>query len=115
MPTAGGAPMRWRRKIQIGPRIGDIRIRKTLAWFPVKIGAFVVWLEFYYSVEKCWHVYGGFLKAKWGSEYLAFDLPSSALYLKSRHESYSYLKTKKWYRDSVRAEGHSPWYSDEKS
>jgi hypothetical protein len=106
--------MRWRRKIKIGPRIGDLRIRKAFAFLPTRIGFFMVWLESYYSLEKCLHVYGGFLGAKWEREHPAFDLDSATQYLESHYGSYAFIKSKGLYRDSLTVEGQSPWYSDQK-
>ncbi len=104
--------MRWRVNVYRGPRIGDIRIRKAFALFPVKVGAFRVWLESYYSVEKCFHVYGS-LGAKWVSENLFFDRPSALEYMASHYETFTYLKLRKLYRDVTGLNARSPWYLDQ--
>jgi hypothetical protein len=102
--------MRWRKKIYHGPRIGDLRVRKHFALFPVRIGVFTVWLEFYYQVDKCWHVHGGFAGARWKGEYTSFDLQSSVNYITSTYEPYKYIRSLRLYRDTSSAFGQSPWY-----
>ncbi len=103
--------MRWRIKVYRGPRIGDVRIRKGFSLFPAKIGFFRVWLESYYSVEKCFHVYGT-LGAKWVSESSFFDHPSALDYVKEHYEGFTYLKPRDLYRDLTGNSATSPWYSD---
>jgi hypothetical protein len=104
--------MRWRIKVYRGPRIGDVRIHRHLAVFPAKIGFFRVWLEHYYSVEKCYHVYGS-LGAKWMSESLFFDRASAGDYVKDHYEGFTYLKIRDLYRDITGLNARSPWYTDQ--
>jgi len=101
--------MRWRIKVNQGPQIGDYRIHRSFSLFPVRIGGFKVWLESYFRVEKCLHVYGGRLGAKWVKEFTAFDLASSQNYLSANYETLTFLKAKNLYRDLTRP-GQSPWY-----
>ena len=103
--------MRWRIKVYRGPRIGDVRLRKSFAFFPAKIGFFRVWLESYYKVEKCFHVYGS-LGAKWVDESLFFDRQSALDYVKEHYENFTYLKLRDLYRDVTGNGATSPWYSD---
>jgi len=104
--------MRWRIKVYRGPRIGDVRIGKHFALFPVKIGFFRVWLESYYTVEKCFHVYGT-LGAKWMEESLFFDQASAADYVKDHYEGFTFLKIRGLYRDLLGRNANSPWYTDQ--
>jgi hypothetical protein len=104
--------MRWRINVYRGPRIGDVRIHKAFALFPEKIGPFRVWLESYYSVEKCFHVYGS-LGAKWMSEYLFFDRVSALEYVAAHYETFTYLKRRDLYRDTTGLNARSPWYLDQ--
>ncbi len=101
--------MRWRIKINQGPQIGDLRIQKSFALFPVKIGGFRVWLEKYYQVEKCFHINGGYLGARWIKEFASFDLTSSQNYLSTNYETFTFLKARSLYRDLTKP-GQSPWY-----
>ena len=103
--------MRWRIKVYRGPRIGDVRIHKSFALFPAKVGFFRVWLESYYTVEKCFHVYGS-LGAKWMEEGLFFDRASAADYVKDHFEGFTYLKLHDLYRDVIGTNVHSPWYTE---
>lgn len=104
--------MRWRINLYRGPRIGDVRIHKSFALFPVKIGVFRVWLEPYYLVEKCFHVYGS-LGAKWVSETSFFDRASALEYMASHYETFTYLKLRRLYRDVTGLNAKSPWYQDQ--
>lgn len=106
--------MRWRIKINHGPQIGDLRIHKSFALFPVKIGAFRVWLEPHFRMEKCFHVYGGRLGAKWVEEFTSFDLPSAQNYLAANYETFTYFRARDLYRD-LSHPGQSPWYLNQSS
>jgi hypothetical protein len=101
--------MRWRKRIYSGPRIGDLRIQKSFALFPLSIGGFKVWAETYFVVQKCFHLSGP-LGARWVEEYRAFDQISCEDYLAAHYASHSHLKAKNLYRDLKEIEGTSPWY-----
>lgn len=103
--------MRWRVGVNRGPRLGDIRVRKVFAYFPVKIGFFRVWLENYYVVERCYHVYG-VLGGRWIEESLFFDKVSALDYVKEHFERFIYLKRRDIFRDVMGTQARSPWYQD---
>ena len=103
--------MRWRIRVYRGPRVGDVRIHRTFALFPVKVGFFRVWLEPVYSVEKCFHVYGP-LGAKWMAEGRFFDRGSALDYVKEHYEGFTYLKIRDLYRDLLGNNARSPWCAD---
>ena len=103
--------MRWRVGINRGPRLGDVRVRRAFAFFPVKIGFFRVWLESYYTVEKCYHVYGS-LGGKWVDQGLFFDRPSALDHVKEHYGGHTYLKRRDIFRDVLGTHAKSPWYQD---
>jgi hypothetical protein len=94
-----------------GPRLGDVRVRTAFAFFPVKIGFFRVWLEHYYEVEKCYHVYGA-LGGRWVSQSLFFDRESALDYMKEHYDRFVYLKRRDIFRDVMGTQAKSPWYQD---
>ena len=103
--------MRWRIKVDLKQRLGDLRIRRRFAFLPMKVGGFKAWLEPVFSVQRCYHVYGGFLGAKWVEEYRAFNKEECFEFLCSFYESPAYVKSLDLYR--VRSsEPGSPWYLD---
>lgn len=52
--------MRWRTKIPVVPKLGDIRRRTVFAFFPHKCDdGFTRWLEWVVKVEKVEEVYAG--------------------------------------------------------
>ncbi|HVZ79749.1 MAG TPA: hypothetical protein VHE12_02980 [bacterium] len=104
--------MRWRIKVDLKQRLGDLRIRRRFAFFPAKVGGFKAWLEPFYCVEKCYHVYGGFLGARWGEEYRAFKKEECFEFLRSFYETPAYLKKLGLYRMGPGSEPGSPWYLD---
>ena len=103
--------MRWRVAVNRGPRLGDVRVRQPFALFPLKIGFFRVWLERYYVVERCYHVYG-VLGGRWGNEGVFFDKASALDYVKEHFDRYVYLKRRDIFRDVMGSHAKSPWYQD---
>lgn len=101
--------MRWRIKVYKGPHLGDIRIKKCFALFPVKIGGFVAWLEAYQAVERCYHVYGWPFGAKWVVEHKAFQREECFHFLSAHFESYPYVSSQKLFRHLPGSGPASPW------
>ncbi len=101
--------MRWRIGLYKGPRIGDKRIQRHFAFFPVKIGGFQLWFEPYYTVESCAHVYGGALGAKWLEEHKVFREQDCLVYLREHHAGLTFLPGLRLFRVPLGAEVESPW------
>jgi hypothetical protein len=78
----------------------------------MKVGGFKVWLEPVYCIEKCYHVYGGGLGARWGEKYRAFKKEECFEFLSSLYEKPVYVKRLDLYRKSTGSEPESPWYLD---
>ena len=101
--------MRWRVYEHKGVHVGDLRVRKHFALFPVRVGGFQVWLEFYHSVERCYHVYGGFIGSKWLIEHNAFQQEECFQFLSFHYQPHSYVKSQKLFRQPPEADFGGPW------
>jgi len=105
--------MRWRGNFNYGPWPGDLRIRRYFAFFPVTVGGFKVWLEFYYCVEECFHVYGGTLGGKWNVKYRGFQKEDCFHFLSNGYEPLTFLGSKNLFRTPPHGQDESPWYGNQ--
>ncbi|HVZ79764.1 MAG TPA: hypothetical protein VHE12_03055 [bacterium] len=96
--------MRWRIRGWRAPRVGDYRIQRSFAWFPVPVGGFQVWFERYYSVQRCWYIYEGLLGAEWTREFLSLELRPALDYLKAQHGDLTYMRSQNLYRNMAGTE-----------